>query len=121
MFNAPGPSPPGGGVRGSSGFCSSAILELSAVSHQLATINQLLGKLVTGCVYRILCALGAGFIVPRKRRRLTEGVNGIEARRRARESRFRDQVMVERSLTDGRLDATSLPSSALANLAEPQT
>src|ERR1700740_388908 len=86
MFNAPGPSPPGGGVRGGSGFCSSAILELSAVGFQPSAPNDkpAAGKLVTGCVYRILCALGAESIVSRKRGRLSVGVNPIEARSRVR-------------------------------------
>src|ERR1700680_3892029 len=123
MFRAPGPSPPGGGVRGSSGFCSSAILELSAVGFQPSARNDksAAGKTCNWLCLQDLMCLGSWIYCSTKMRRLTEGVNRIEARRRARESRFRDEVMIERSLTDGTLDATSLPSSALANLAESQT
>src|SRR5215471_2416192 len=45
MFSAPGPlpSPPGGGVRGSSGFWSSGIFsfQLSALSNQLCVLENL--------------------------------------------------------------------------------
>ena len=110
-------------MRGSSGFCSSAILELSAVGFQPSARNDksAAGKTCNWLCLQDLMCLGSWIYCSTKMRRLTEGVNRIEARRRARESRFRDEVMIERSLTDGTLDATSLPSSALANLAESQT
>ena len=47
--------------------CHSLALSCQLCSCQRSKASSFLpGKLVTACIYRVLCALGAGFIIPRK-------------------------------------------------------